>query len=233
MKVQNFLLTIVLSILTISCANSQKVVYADEANKLNNEQQNLLEHTKEAYLSGDKKILLPVEISALLGDSTAMQNIVTQLLWSKAYFVKDREDDALIIPLKANHNNVELFSELIVIKADTIYPKIVSTYLECKTDKTTEYIQIESTTKGEFYRAMVFDENNKVVATYGIKDWDISYGKEGGDKYLTKYKYSYRRGKFNYDVVRTTYRSISSKLYSISRNTANSPSLFNNDRLFE
>ena len=168
MKTKNLLLIVIVSILSISCANSKKVVYANEINKLNDNQLSLLEHTKNTYHTSDNKILLPTELNLLLGDSAIAENIETHPQWDNVYFVKDREDDVLIVPLKSNHNEVELFSDLIVMKEDSIYPKMVSTYLECKAEKTTEYIQIESSIKGEFYNAKILDENNKVVATYGI-----------------------------------------------------------------
>ena len=176
MRTTNLLLIVIVSILSISCANSKKVVYANEINKLNDNQQCILEHTKNTYHTGDNKILLPTELNVLLGDSATAQNIEAHPQWDNAYFVKDREDDVLIVPLKSNHNEVELFSDLIIMKKDSIYPKIVSTYLECKAEKTTEYIQIESFINGTFYRAMVCDKNNQVIAVYGPKDMSVGVG---------------------------------------------------------
>ncbi len=197
MKVTDLLLTIVLSLLTISCINGQKIVYADGTKKLNNDQQNLLEFTKKTYLSDENKILLPTEISVLLGDSSTTENIVAQPLWKKAYFVKEKKTEALIIPMQSNYNDIELYSDLIVVKQSSVYSNIVSTYLECKSESSTKYIQIESTTKGEFYRAMVRDENNNVIATYGKQDFKIPYGKEG-NKYLTNHKNLFMRDQILY-----------------------------------
>ena len=149
MKVVKLLLIVVVSILGISCSSNKKLIYANEVKKLNENQQSLIEYTKKTFESNDNNILLPSELNVLLGDSIMSKNIVAQPIWENAYFVKDREDDVLIVPMKSDYNNVELLSDLIVLKKDSIYHQMVSTCLECKKDKTTEYIQIESSTKDE------------------------------------------------------------------------------------
>lgn len=186
MRIKNLLFIAIVLILNISCANSKKVVYANEIKKLNDNQHCLLDHAKNTYYTGDNKILLPIELNMLLGDSAAVQNIETHPQWDDAYFVKDIEDDVLIVPMKSNLNNVELFSDLIVMKKDSLYPKIVSTYLEYKNDKTTEYLHIESTIKGGFYRAMIYDKYNRVIATYGPKDVCIEYNSESNWSRLSR-----------------------------------------------
>ena len=198
MKATNLLLISIISILSISCANSQKVVYANSANELNLNQQCLLSHSKEIYQSGNNKILLPSELNVLFGDSTATQNMVAQPIWDNAYFMKDREEDVLIIPMKASHNNMELFSDLIVVKNYSRYSAMVSTYLVCKTEAATEYFQIESNVKGEFYRARVLDEKNNVIAIYGVQEYSIPYGVEG-DKYFAEKRYSITRDNILYN----------------------------------
>ena len=170
MKATNLLLIAIVSILGISCSSNKKVIYANEVKTLNENQQSLIEHTKNTFESNGNNILLPAELNVLLGDSVTSKNILAQPIWENAYFVKDEKAKVLVVPMKANHNDVELCSDLIVAKKDKVYSNMVSTYLECKNEATTEYIQIESSTKGEFYNAKIFDENNNVVATYGIED---------------------------------------------------------------
>ncbi len=170
MKYINILLTLVVLMLTISCVNSQKVIYANDTNKLNRNQQYLFDHSKETYLNSNNKIVLPSEINVLFGDSSIKTNIVAQPIWDKAYFVKDREDDVLILPLKANYNNEDIFSDLIVIKADTIYPTMVSTYFKCEKNETTEYVHFESTVNGALYRVLVYDDSNNIIKEFGSKN---------------------------------------------------------------
>ena len=170
MKATNLLLITIVSILGISCSSNKKMIYANEVKKLNENQQSLIEHTKNTFESNGNNILLPAELNVLLGDSVTSKNILAQPIWENAYFVKDKKAKVLVVPMKAIHNDVELCSDLIVAKKDKVYSNMVSTYLECKNEATTEYIQIESSTKGELYNAKIFDKNNNVIATYdGIK----------------------------------------------------------------
>ena len=56
MKVLNLLLIAIVSILGMSCANSKKVVYANEVKKLNENQQSLIEYTKNIFIFTSKML---------------------------------------------------------------------------------------------------------------------------------------------------------------------------------
>ena len=197
MKATNLLLIAIVSILGISCSSNKKVIYANEVKTLNENQQSLIEYAKNTFDSNGNNILLPTELNMLLGDSVTSKNIVSQPIWDNACFVKDKKAKVLVVPMKAIHNDVELCSDLIVAKKDKIYSTIVTTYLECKKGAVTEYVQIESNVKGEFYRARVLDEKNNVIAVYGAQEWNIPYGVEG-DKYFAEKRYSVTRDNINY-----------------------------------
>ena len=167
MRTKNLLLIVIVLILSISCANSKKVVYANEVEKLNTTHQSLLEHTKNTYTTSDTKILLPIELNWLLGDSASAQKIEAHPQWENAYFVKDREEDVLVVPMQSNHKDMELFSDLIVIKKDSIYPKMVSTFLKCETEKKTKYVHIQSNIDGKICSVLECDKDGKVIRANG------------------------------------------------------------------
>ena len=174
MKAIRMILAVMMAVVMMaSCANSQKVVSANEAKKLNKNQQCLLDHTNELLQTCDNKILLPTELNVLFGDSANTQNIEAQPMWDKAHFVSEKDVNVLVVPMKSNHTGVGTSSMLIVEKKDAKYYEIISTYLECNMGNATEYIQIESNINGKFNSAKVYDENNNVIATYGINYYTV------------------------------------------------------------
>ena len=164
MNATRFLLIAIVAIVATACSNTQKVVVTDNTHSPNANQLSILEHAKTTYSTGNAKIQLPYELNALLGDTT--QRIVALPLWDQAYFVNDGKE-ALVVPLKSNLNGTELFSDLIVTQKGTTYPKMVTTYLQYNTDNATEYIHIESTASGLFYRSLLLDNKNRIIDIVG------------------------------------------------------------------
>lgn len=211
MKAKNLLLIAIVSILSISCANSKKVVYANEVEKLNTTHQSLLEHTKNTYTTSDTKILLPIELNLLLGDSASAQKIEAHPQWENAYFVKDREEDVLVVPMQSNHKDMELFSDLIVIKKDSIYPKMVSTFLKCETEKKTKYVHIESNIDGKICSVLECDKDGKLIRRNEIRDPETQ-----GTKLSSVWSSRYRSRKAGDNIpYRNDWRNANNKGYHI------------------
>ena len=93
MNLTRLLLTALVVIVGAFSAMAQDVISIN-AEHLNNEQKSTLQYAKKTLKAQDNKVMLPLEINALLGDTIAPKPYRATPVWNDAYFVSDTTFEA-------------------------------------------------------------------------------------------------------------------------------------------
>lgn len=150
-----------------------------ESESLRSEQKNTLQYAKKILKAQYNKVMLPLEINTLLGDTITREPYVASPMWNDACFVSDTVFEAsLIVPLKANTKNGELISELKIFRADKYtFCRVVSTQISyMPNDTTTLSIDINSNLDGIMLMTSVYENDvlqgqvTGVSSSYGVVD---------------------------------------------------------------
>ena len=207
MNLTRLLLTALVVIVGAFSAMAQDVISIN-AEHLNNEQKSTLQYAKKTLKAQDNKVMLPLEINALLGDTIAPEPYRATPVWNDAYFVSDTTFEAsLIIPLKVATNNGELFSELKILGVDKYtFCRVVTTPISFLENDSLSYrININSNLIGILLVASVYENDVFKGQVMGVSD---SYGVVDGT-YQSNYNFDteiYRRYHTNYKHVQHYYK---------------------------
>ena len=200
-------LIILVAIISVFNIMAQGVTPIKSEN-LSSEQENTLRYAKKILKAQDNKVMLPLEINALLGDTIAPEPYRATPVWNDAYFVSDTTFEAsLIIPLKVATNNGELFSELKILGVDKYtFCRVVTTPISFLENDSLSYrININSNLVGILLVASVYENDVFKGQVMGVSD---SYGVVDGT-FQSNYNFDteiYRRYHTNYKHVQHYYK---------------------------
>ena len=170
MKAKRLILTAIVVIVGAFSVMAQDVISIN-AEHLNNEQKNTLQYAKKILKAQDNKVMLPLEINALLGDTIAPEPYIVTPVWNDACFVSDTAFEAsLIVPLKAVTKNGELFSELKILSADKYtFCRVVTTPISYQpSDTVTFSIDVDSNINGIMLMSSVYENDVLKEQSTGI-----------------------------------------------------------------
>lgn len=201
MNAKRLILTAIVVIVGAFSIMAQDVISIN-AEHLNNEQKNTLQYAKKILKAQDNKVMLPLEINALLGDTIAPEPYIATPVWNDACFVSDTAFEAsLIVPLKANTKNGELFSELKILGADKYtFCRVITTQISCQPNDTVTFsIDINSNINGIMLMVSVYEndvlkeQSTGISSSLGVVDCtyesNYSFDSEIFRRFQTNYKH--------------------------------------------
>lgn len=167
MRMKFYLLTIFVSISSIIVFGQGKTSIND---KITGEQKGTLEYAKYLLKKNNNKILLPLEVNALLGDTITNEPYKAVPSWDEAYFEKNNDFKAsLILPLTAKTIKGNIKATLNIMRDENIqYFRVVNMILNYPEEKDTTSIYISSNIGGIFLHASIFENGKKTGQMEGL-----------------------------------------------------------------
>ena len=211
MKTKVLILSTIIALIGVLGVNAQDIIPVDSVQLLNKGQKNTLQYAKKVLKSQDNKVMLPLEINALLGDTINPMPYEATPIWEEACFVNDSAyESSLMIPLKTKTLNGEVISVLNVIGVDKYtFCRFVTTQISYSPDIC---IDVDSNLEGIMLVTTLYEHNELKGQALGVS---TSYGVVD-----CTYKYNYdidmdiyRRYHTNYKPIRH-YDASSSDFYS-------------------
>ena len=138
----------------------------DSLAQLNENQCKILSLTLELLAENDSAVILPQELSIMLGDSAIIKSYPN---WIEAYFSQEKKKTNLIVPTYAETPSGLVRSRMIVeCKKDDEYECVIETKVWESEDKSAfSGVYMESDIEGNFFNGKIY--KNGVVVTK-IKD---------------------------------------------------------------
>lgn len=217
MKSKRLLFGIITLVVSAFSMMAQDVISVN-AEHLNSGQKNTLQYAKKILKAQGNKIMLPLEVNALIGDTITPEPYIATPMWDDACFVSDSTFEAsLIIPLKADIKNGYLLSSLKILSADKYtFLRMITTPISYIENDTLSYeIEIDSNLSGimlmtSFYENNVLKGQAKGVAdSFGVVDCtyksNYSFDYETFRKFHTNYKHPDYLGYLRLGVEYTSY----------------------------
>lgn len=201
MKAKRLLFGFITLVVSAFSLVAQEVISVN-AEHLNSGQKKSLQYAKKILKTQGNKIMLPLEINALIGDTITLEPYVATPVWDDAYFVSDTTFEAsLIIPLKTEIKNGNLLSTLKILSADKYtFLRMITTPISYVESDTLSYeIEIDSNLNGIMLMTSLYENNELKWQAKGVSD---SYGVVD-----CTYESNYT---FNFEIFRcfhTTYKN--------------------------
>ena len=172
-RIFNLLLIVIAGFLYIQAGEKTST-----QDKLTGPQKGTLAYAKYILKKYDNKIVLPLELNALLGDTVTKERYKATPIWEEAYFEDIKEFKAtLIIPLTAKTTKGDVNAVLNIMRDDNAqYLRIVNMALNYQEEKDTTNIYISSNLDGVFLHTSVYVNGKEtgqlegLVGMYGVCD---------------------------------------------------------------
>ena len=175
----------------------------DSLTQLNKKQCEILSFSLELLTENDSSVVLPQELSIMLGDSAVIKSYPN---WKEAYFSKDKKKTNLIVPIYAETPMGIVRSKMIVkCKKDDEYECVIETKVWTSEDKSAfSGVYMESSIDGVFLKGKVY-ENGLLVSKIENNVKDNVYRKNKKGKSRPWYAYDGHEHFSKFGIYKSSY----------------------------